>query len=341
MADDQGKRQDSAHAYLRPVMGPEGACSKNLRMVQGATVSKILLDDSTAVGVEYIIGNDSAAEPHVVFAVKEVIVSAGSYGSPKLLMLSGIGPAETLSELGIPMYTDLPVGQHAQDRPFTPNAFVYSGMPVPPEAMTDTVLSAEAREMFESGEGGPLAVTPAMATGVWGPPVNAWRGGAFMPYDVTLGTPENFGITACDLNPNTKSRATISLNSTDVFAHPVVSTNLLSQPEELERMVLCCEREREVYVGLQEQGFNISELLPGDDMPLKESAKALSMSSNNIVGSCAIGKVLDSDLKVYGFNNLRVVDASAIPDMTENSGPLGTVFMLGEYAAEQLISEEG
>jgi choline dehydrogenase-like flavoprotein len=59
------------------------------------------------------------------------------------------------------------------------------------------------------------------------------------------------------------------------------------------------------------------------------------------VGSCGIGRVLDSNLRVIGFTNLKVVDASAIPDMTENSGPAGTTYMLAEYAAERIIAEAG
>jgi choline dehydrogenase-like flavoprotein len=59
----------------------------------------------------------------------------------------------------------------------------------------------------------------------------------------------------------------------------------------------------------------------------------------HFVGSCGIGRVLDNDLRVIGFDNLKVVDASAIPDMTENSGPAGTAYMLAEYAAERIIAE--
>jgi choline dehydrogenase-like flavoprotein len=68
-------------------------------------------------------------------------------------------------------------------------------------------------------------------------------------------------------------------------------------------------------------------------------AREQTINSNHFVGSCGIGRVLDSDLRVIGFDNLKVVDASAIPDMPENSGPAGTTYMLAEYAAEMIIAE--
>jgi choline dehydrogenase-like flavoprotein len=67
--------------------------------------------------------------------------------------------------------------------------------------------------------------------------------------------------------------------------------------------------------------------------------RELATNAWHFVGSCGIGRVLDSDLRVIGFDNLKVVDASAIPDMTENSGPAATTFMLAEYAAESIIAE--
>jgi choline dehydrogenase-like flavoprotein len=67
--------------------------------------------------------------------------------------------------------------------------------------------------------------------------------------------------------------------------------------------------------------------------------RELSVYPHHFVGSCGIGRVLDSDLRVIGFENLKVVDASAIPDMPENSGPAGTTYMLAEYAAERIIAE--
>ncbi|NJR43103.1 MAG: hypothetical protein HC767_11070 [Akkermansiaceae bacterium] len=69
-------------------------------------------------------------------------------------------------------------------------------------------------------------------------------------------------------------------------------------------------------------------------------AKEYLVNAWHFVGSCGIGRVLDQELKVIGFDNLRVVDASAIPDMPENAGPAGTTYMLAEYAAERLIAEQ-
>jgi choline dehydrogenase-like flavoprotein len=89
-----------------------------------------------------------------------------------------------------------------------------------------------------------------------------------------------------------------------------------------------CRSERDLFV---------QKLLGILIMQVREQA----VNSWHFVGSCGIGRVLDSDLRVIGFDNLKVVDASAIPDMPENSGPVGTTYMLAEYAAERIIAEAG
>lgn len=110
--DDGGRRQDSCTAYVTPVLGPGNACANNLRIVQSATASKILIEGGRAVGVEYLKTDRPAGkQKRVMRATKEVISSAGPYGSPRLLQLSGIGPKFVLDSLGIKQLVDLPVGR--------------------------------------------------------------------------------------------------------------------------------------------------------------------------------------------------------------------------------------
>ena len=116
--DDGGRRQDACTAYIMPLMRAGGACANNLRLIQSATASKVVIKGGRAVGVQYI--KTDAPEGHQdreIAAKKEVISSAGPYGSPRLLQLSGIGPASVLSGLGVDVILDLPVGEGSLVRP--------------------------------------------------------------------------------------------------------------------------------------------------------------------------------------------------------------------------------
>ena len=121
-SDPGGRRRDSFTAYLSPLLGPGGACADNVRLIQGATVSKVVTRGSRAVAVEYLATGDrdaaagERASARTIAARREVISSAGPYHSPKLLQLSGIGPAALLKERGVPLVADLPVGESAQVR---------------------------------------------------------------------------------------------------------------------------------------------------------------------------------------------------------------------------------
>ena len=115
VADAQGWRMDASYAYLYDVMGPSGRCNANLRVVQGVTATRILLQNGKAFAVA--TKEHRGTEVVLWHACKEVILTAGPYGSPKLLQLSGIGPSKVLQQHGISVTHDLPVGQHAQARP--------------------------------------------------------------------------------------------------------------------------------------------------------------------------------------------------------------------------------
>ena len=116
--DDGGRRQDACTAYIMPLMRAGGACANNLRLIQSATASKVVIEGGRAVRVQYIKTDaPEGQQGREIAAVKEVISSAGPYGSPRLLQLSGIGPASVLSGLGVDVILDLPVGEGSLVRP--------------------------------------------------------------------------------------------------------------------------------------------------------------------------------------------------------------------------------
>ena len=111
--DEGGRRQDSCTAYIMPLMRAGGACASNLRLIQSATVSRVVVEGGRAVGVQYIKTDAPEGQQDREIAVEnEVISAAGPYGSPRLLQLSGIGPATVLNDLGVDVTLDLPVGQN-------------------------------------------------------------------------------------------------------------------------------------------------------------------------------------------------------------------------------------
>ena len=110
--DDGGRRQDSCTAYIMPLMRAGGACAANLRLIQSATVSKVVIEGGRAVRVQYIKTDAPEGEQdREITAAKEVISAAGPFGSPRMLQLSGIGPRAVLNRLGVDVIMDLPVGE--------------------------------------------------------------------------------------------------------------------------------------------------------------------------------------------------------------------------------------
>ena len=130
--DEGGRRVDSCTAYIMPLMRAGGACASNLRLIQSATVSRVVIEGGRAVGVQYIKTDAPEGQrDREIAAKKEVISAAGPYGSPRLLQLSGIGPPPVLNELGVKVILDLPVGQATLVRQptYAPTYLRYKSMP--------------------------------------------------------------------------------------------------------------------------------------------------------------------------------------------------------------------
>jgi choline dehydrogenase-like flavoprotein len=162
--DTAGRRQDACTAYLKPVIAQGGACVKNLQLIQGAAVTKVRVAGGRAMGVDYLNANGAAA---FVAATREVVVSAGPYKSAQLLQLSGIGPADLLKRIGVPLVKDLPVGRGTTGRPITFQVYSYSGVPLARENDRSIVTSQAAKPQFLAGNGGVLGVGLASANARW------------------------------------------------------------------------------------------------------------------------------------------------------------------------------
>jgi choline dehydrogenase len=324
-----GMRCSAAVAYLHPAMG-----LSNLTVIAQAHATRVLLDGDRATGVEII--RDGSTE--VISADREVIVSAGSYESPKLLMLSGIGPAPTLTAFGIATHTDLPVGQGLQDHVMTMLNW-RTDVETLATALTPAnveLLQTQGRGPLTSniGEAGGFLTTRA---GLPGPDVQLHMAPVTF-YEEGLGAVAEHGyaIGPCVLAPT--SRGYVTLRSPNPLSAPRILHNYLGSDDD--RASILAGIRIGLDIARQAPLADVSTgpfLLPDDesDAGLLDYAARTSMTLFHPTSSCAIGPVVDPELRVHGFANLRVVDASVLPSVTRGNTNAPTI-MVAEKAADLL-----
>jgi choline dehydrogenase len=331
----RGRRWSAADAYLRPALK-----RPNLDLLTGAHALGLELEGSRAVGVRYRArrGGEKLAR-----ADSEVILAGGALASPQLLMLSGIGPAEQLRELGIPVALDLPgVGANLQDHPYLTSVWDVPGGgsladAERPRAMLEYLLRRT----------GPLSSSVAEAFAF----VRSRHGLAqpdlqfhFAPaYFVDHGFEEYDGhaVTLGPVLVAPRSRGWVRLRSADTSAKPRILTNALAEPEDVAALVAGTRLAREIAATgpfapvlgrpiLPEEGVDAEEDLVAD---LRRRVDLL----YHPVGTCRMGSdedaVVDPELRVRGIEGLRVVDASVMPTITSGNTNAPTI-MIAERAAD-------
>lgn len=331
-----GRRQDACTAYL----GVESrvACKDNLRVAQGMTATKVLTRKGKrgamkAVGVEMVASDDTSMKnPRSVFVKREVIISAGPFESPKLLQLSGIGPRKTLEAHGIDLVADLPVGTECQGRPSMTVTGEYSGVPLEPSNNASLLFSKRMKRKFMMGNGGLYGVSGSALNGKAGELAYMW---------VSSNSLSGIGVpllrSACVLNP--KSMSSIVISDINPFSTPKVSYNLLSHADDVKNLRTCLSNVRQWLQNFDPK-FNVDETAPASNEPFNEEyIRNKTGTGYHFVGGCKIGSVLDRKLRVIGVGKLRVIDSSSIPSMIRSSSPMATLYILAEFAAENLARE--
>ena len=326
-----GKRWSANDAYLRPVRD-----RPNLEIVTGAAVRRIRIAGGRATGVAY---RDRLGRERVAQASREVIVCAGAFGSPQLLMLSGIGPAEQLRALGLTVEVDAPdVGENLQDHPF--NTVVC-------EVEEGSLVDAEHPRYLAEWllrRSGPLTSTVAEAfafvrtrPGLPAPDVQYH----FAPaYFVDHGA-EEFDGHAMTLGPvliTPKSRGRVTLRSADPAAKPRILTNSLAEPEDVAAMLEGMRIARELAASEPLRSVVKREIFPGPGPgDLEDDLRRRVELLYHPVGTCRMGTddgaVVDGELRVRGVDGLRVADASIMPLIT-GGNTNAPVIMIGERAAD-------
>jgi choline dehydrogenase len=317
-----GKRHSAAAAFLVPILQ-----RSNLTVTTGALVTRLLFEGTRTVGVEYL----HEGTLHQVRVNSEVILSAGTFDSPKLLMLSGIGDAEHLKALGIPVVADLPgVGQNLQDHPV---------VSVAQEATQDlhTACTSSIAEagLFLQTEGN-LDAAPDLQF-LFGPVVLVPPGYAHSDLGFTsfvcLTHPQNIG--------------SVSLRSPDPKDAPMFQMNYLQSEADVQKLVTGIKLLRNLFGASAFDEFRGKEIAPGADKQSDEALVAYVRETCSTVwhpvGTCKMGTdpmaVVDPELRVHGIKGLRVVDASIMPTITTGNTNAPTI-MIGEKAAD-LIKAAG
>jgi choline dehydrogenase len=314
LAIADGERVSSADAYLRPAASRPG-----LTILTGCLVTGLTVDQGRCTAVRYL-RDGSAAE---ATAEREVILTAGAVGSPQLLLLSGIGPADPLRALGIEVAADLPeVGANLQDHPCT-----YTSHAATAPLAPSTTNNGEAYAVLRSdlaGDYPDLHLFPILLP--------------LAPAGSQAPDP-GFVITASVVAPD--SRGSVTLASADPRARPVIDPAFLRDPRDLDRMTAAVTLAREIAAAPALAGFRQAEVWPGPGVVAGADLRAWICRSLDSyyhpAGTCRMGSdpgaVVDPELRVRGVSGLRVADASVMP-VIPNAHPNATVLAIAERAAE-------
>ncbi|HET7398253.1 MAG TPA: GMC family oxidoreductase N-terminal domain-containing protein [Intrasporangium sp.] len=339
-----GRRCSAAVAYLRG-HGP------NLHILTNVQVNKVVIEGRRAVAVEYV-GAQGVSRVH---AEREVIVSAGAFGSPKLLQLSGIGHPEDLAKAGIDVRHALPgVGRNLQDHCDLDIVYQlrrYQSMDRFNLVRPATALAGMQYATFRSG---PLASTVVEA-------------GAFTFGDPAEETPDlqfhflpasgaeagieavrpGFGVTLNSYYLRPHSRGTVKAASANPAAPPRIDPNYLAEERDVELAIAGLKQSREIMSQPSMARHIAAEHLgAGERLETKDDyvafVRAYGRTSYHPVGTCAMGisdlSVVNPRLQVHGVEGLRVVDASVMPDIVSSNTQAPTV-MIAEKAADMLTED--
>ncbi len=339
------RRESSATAFLRPAKG-----RPNLTVVTRAQTTKVLVRDGRATGVEY----RKDKKLHTAHAEGEVVLSSGAVNSPRLLLLSGIGPADELSPLGITPVHDLPgVGRNFQDH-------------------MDVYLTAETEPVSYNKDDRPdRAVRHALQYALYKTgPLTACvaEAGAFIRSSEDVRSPDiqihclpayvidhgrkrvkGHGVTinTCNLRP--RSIGSVTLRSADPTVHPVIDPNFCGDEDgyDWDISMKGFEWGRRILAAKSFASVIKREYTPGSHVQtpeqIKEYVRKWSKTDYHPVGSCMMGSgpdaVVDTKLRVHGLDGLRVIDASIMPRLISGNTQ-ATSIMIGEKGAAAILDQD-
>ncbi|MGI9058174.1 MAG: GMC family oxidoreductase [Ktedonobacteraceae bacterium] len=322
-----GIRQSSSQAYIHPVL----TAAPNLTLLTNTFVNKILVDENnTAYAVE--------ADAAIIGANREIVLCCGTFNTPALLLLSGIGPREHLDEMGIPLKSELAgVGEHLIDHP--EGVMIWETKQAVPDETTQYWEVGLFSKIF------PAAPIPDLMFHF-----------GLVPFDwntVPLGYPTaRYGFSMTPNVPRAKSEGTVRLRSPNPKDAPLIDFRYFTDPEGYDEAILLAGMKLARRIAGQPalQRWIKRELAPGrdvqDEQKLSEYARRTANTVYHPAGTCKMGDihdpfaVVDAQLRVKGIHQLRVADASIFPTMI-SVNPCMTCMMIGEKCAALLKQAQG
>ena len=345
----RGVRWSAARAFLKPALK-----RPNLRLETHVLVERLVFEGKRCIGVRF----RQHGRSFEARAQGEVILSAGAVGSPQILQLSGVGPGEWLSELGVaPVHEARGVGRNLQDHLQQRAIFKVSGARTLNETYHSLVRRALMGAEYALFQTGPLTMAPSQL-GIF-TKSSGEHERANIEFHVQPLSLDKFGeplhrfpaitVSACNLRPS--SRGTIRARSPDPADKPVIAPAYLSTPEDRQVAADAIRVTRRLMKQPAMQPYRPEEFLPGpavgdDDASLAKAAGDIGTTIFHPVGTAKMGlpsdpmAVVDERLRVFGLQGLRVVDASVMPTITSGNTNTPTI-MIAERAARFVLEDAG
>jgi choline dehydrogenase-like flavoprotein len=329
-----GLRCSCADAYLNPAKE-----RPNLEVISGAMATRILFEGDRAVAVEVSLGG----QLEELRAEREVILSAGSYQSPVLLMLSGIGPADDLAPLGIEMRQDLPVGENLQDHCMAQVNYLTD------EQSLFLAVNPENIALLQEEGRGPLSSNIPEAgaffrsrPGLDAPDIE-FHFAPSLFFDEGLTAPADHGYCFGPVVIKPSSRGKVMLRAPLPDSKPRVLCNFLTTDDDLQTMMTGVRMALEIakqpaLKAVEREPFSVPA--SDSDEDLKAFIQRATQTVYHPTSTCSMGQVVDSELRVLGVGGLRVVDASVMPTITRGNTNAPTI-MIAEKGADLIKGASG
>jgi choline dehydrogenase len=344
----RGRRWSAARGFLKPVLSRQ-----NLRLETGCMVESILIESKRAVGVRWRQNGVARAAR----SRGEVVMAAGSIGSPQILMLSGVGPAADLSKFGVNVVLDKPgVGANLHDHLQLRTIYKLSGIRTLNEMHSSLLARAGMGINYALFRRGPLTMAPSQLGAFTKSDPSLDR--ANLQYHIQPLSLDKFGdplhpfpaFTASVTNVRPTSRGTLKLKSANAADAPAISPNYLATPEDQRVAAESIRITRRIVAQPALQKYSPKEYLPGPEVRDDDEA-ALVKAAGNIgttifhpVGTAKMGRdddaraVVDARLRVIGIEGLRVIDASVMPSITSGNTNSPTM-MIAEKGAAMILED--
>ncbi len=341
----KGQRCSAAKAYLTPVRDRE-----NLSVLTGMLTKKVLVEGDRAVGIEVLQGNVEKT----IRARREVILSAGAIGSPQILMLSGYGRGQNLSDNGIEVRQELAgVGKNLQDHLQARTVFKCHSSTINTETNSIWKQAIIALE-YALKRTGPMTMAASLGTGYLktrdelATPDIQFHLQPFSTDKVGTSTHPFDAFTASVLQMRPESTGHLELRSSNISDHPIIHPNYLSTPLDQQTIVDGIKIARSIAGFEPAKSEIIEEYSPGqavganDDEAILEWARNTATTIYHPTGTCKMGRdpmaVVDSRLKVHGVDGLRIADASIMPVIVSGNTNAPAI-MIGERASDFILED--